>query len=301
MACPKEKILKALATYTFGINTTNMADSTMQIGPHSIPLFTRNRTYGFTYNYDMKEQVGSCFEQPVHANEVISDIVDAWVAVDSEIIYLDPRNDHVVYRETTVQINYEVPITTYDSFVHYAFFNDLPITIVKTVKTISSILGVLEESTDTINKTVNLCVASGFGHLDANFVDEKYYSYDEAIELTDFDSPERDGWGWTYPVYLHGYSPGTKDREYTKLLDVYEFDAPPGDINVEHVALGDLTVDDFPQGSWAFDRDGNMFVSQMLQNSIFNMLRSATGIIGDPVLLTKLTGENPVFYPISPV
>ena len=302
MACPKEKIIKMLMAYEGHIATTCNADNQLTIGPHSIPLFTRVRNYRFDYDWNLQIIDGNCIDLSTFSDNIASNILDSWEAIDSEIIYIDPRYDHVVYRETAVQITYGAPITTYNSIPQYAFFNDLPITVVKTIRTISSLLGVLEESAETINKTINLCVAYGIGHLTAQFVDEKYYSYDEAVTIADFDNPERDGWGWTYPVYLHGYFAGSDiDREYAKLIDIYQFSAPVSDTTIEERTPVEPVVDDFPQGSWAFDRDGNMFVSQKLHNSVYNLLRSVLGTDSNPVLLTNTIGNNPIFYPVAPI
>jgi hypothetical protein len=298
-ACSRATIANGGETINQSINNEFTALTTLSLD--NIPLFKRDRSYTYTYDFNLSADNGTCDGAlPGLDTTVVSNISDNWIGIDTEIIYLDPRYNHVVYKEHTVLISYNAPMTTFNSYVHYTFYDNMPIIITKITRTVSNIYGELERTEETETKIVNLCVnLGGTGHVLSRYVDSKYYSWNLYVEsILDFSNPERDGFAWSYPNYIHGLFFNTSsDLDYRQALEETWYSSEPITTNYTPAILSD----NYPQGSWAVDRDGNMFCSQMLENGVFNLLKSASGEIGDPTILTELEGDNPVFYPIAPV
>jgi len=274
--------------------------STLTMGATSLTLLKRDRTYHYALSLDFKRQdayVGEGGTNPggieagsdSFTESKSTSIDDNWTAEDVEIIYLDPRNDLVVYRKTVVTVAYAMEGLV-NTIPHYSNFANLPITIAKTVETHSSIDGLLETISSIDNVTMNLttCSADLF-HLLSQFVPEPWYSDNQgALDIMDLEDNERDGWLLSYPtwvIYLFA----------NKAFDQSERAVNGNEITSPQTFTPVIAADDTPQGSWAFDPAGNRFVSQLLSDgSVFNFLTD-----GDAVTVTAIEGSNPKFYPVS--
>lgn len=273
------------------------ASTNLIVGGASVVLYQRTRNYLYSYHHKINFPYTDCTEDHAADTSWTANISDTWNSVDTEVIYVDPRHDHIVYREHEVNISIDSNATTVNMMFFYGFFAKMPVTITKTTRIISSILGVVDEKTDVVNLKVDLAIGLGEGHLVDSAVPSGYYSYNLYCDELDYTNPERDGVYWTYPNYLHGqFFDSTHDYDYLQTLEAIR---NTGDTTSDTIPW-QLLGDDYPQGSWAFDADNNMFFSMMTDSGIYNKLVSSGGINGDPVLLTGLDKNNPVFYPIAP-
>lgn len=63
----------------------------------------------------------------------------------------------------------------------------------------------------------------------------------------------------------------------------------------------EIPIDPFPQGSWAVDKNGNLFISQLHSGGTYNILIKTDGTETDPVTVIDIpTGNDTVCYPVAP-
>lgn len=286
------------STLTDTITHAFDGETTITVGGKVVALAAESREYEFrVYVPGMKaDQCPSAGNTPSDAH---STLADTWTAKDVEVIFIDPRHDHIVYREHTVHINYGDTANSVIG-ISYPLYPQLEISVKKTTRTVSTLLGVLEETEEEQTVKLDLVMNLDNSHVQERFVPEAYYSYNLYVEdVLDLDNKDRDGWYFGFPYYLHDYF-FNRTIHYDR-NKVIEGAARAGIGEAVTTVKPEFLADDYPQGSWVYDRDGNLFVSQLLKDGTLNILRTKDGITGDPVTLTELLGSNPVFYPIAPL
>jgi hypothetical protein len=319
------------ATHTHRLTATGK----LSCGSVNIDWLKRERDYSYSLSHNFKRSDpyvvsndaypgGGAATSDTYSESKNTTINDSWSIIDCEIIYCDPRNDVLIYRKTTTVVSYQQDTDNINTIPKYSNFAALPININTTIETISSLDGVLETTVRPPYKgTINLTTAAAdIFHLLNYYVPEGFYAQNEgATDVLNYEDDSRDGWLMFMPTFISG---AFVNKDFDRGLRVAVDSSVASNYPIADESIdSNLAVDDYPQGSWAFDKDGNSFTSQKLTNSNFNKL-TVKGTVtnlpkekvrdrvmdgstqkvdsnGNLVFTDLKESEHTAWYPMSPV
>lgn len=226
-------------------------------------------------------------------------------AIDSQLIYLDIRNNIAAWHETEILMNFSQTSTDnilwnqYGTtfLLHDFHFNDLPYTVSSRTKLLlrGEVITLYTHTHNFSAGELHIAMPPTSGTPQGD-VPENYY-------LVQDNWYEDGGPDLYYPEWLRGLvqdeTQDLADRdEHRRLIhdggEPYNGTASPPAYPL---------CSPFPQGSWAVDNLGNIFISQLHPGGVYNRLVDSGGVEVDIIALTEMSdkGDNPVFYPIAPV
>lgn len=315
------------------INHTKNRTVTLQVGDQTITLSERKRTYHeryyrkFMFSDPVVEALdGSVNEGGTSIVTNTGNISESYEWLDTTIIYLDLRYGIIVYRETKGNVAFAQSGTepigacliddgvglqghvTRDTIglncTHYRNGQVSEKLIIKTptvTKTID-----LSNSSTMVTMRLGITDYSGWcGGLSYiclpwrtyAVVDESqpHPSRNDYVPLYDIDLG-------AYPIVY--YPPWCQIAEHTDIdtNDASLFNTYYGTNSYGSVPIAiECHSEPFPQASCAVDKDGNVFTSWLTEESLtYNVIINRDGSEENPVTISAITGDNPVFYPIAP-
>lgn len=311
----------------------------LNVNGKKVTLSERNRAYSYHFSRLNKYQTpyrecpdefnADCpmNEAGTTENTYEGNISEDFTSIDSTIVYMDLRHDLIVYKEKKEHI--------YFSGSNNALPGRLMIVLDFEQRirpyTPGDVVGITVEGHHVTDETINVLSS----HSDAQDMIYQHQSTTTGtlhVGVSDHSGFTRledlnGGYAWeTYGVvdtsYPYSYEDGFVELyhipqgailgDYTS-ASPYEYTAVwnlVGDLDVtaryddvyRSMKTTDMPIEVVPElqllGSFAFDRDNNYFASMIVNRDTKNVYYKLTD--GDPIALTKLKGDNPVFFPIAP-
>ena len=296
----------------------------------------------YSYHFDKHILYGSPFTDDLTANYTnnagggistingtVSEDIDC---TETELVHLDLRYGAAAWRSTRRTFQFEgvndVPVGTIlvDDGIGLQTRRFLDTTLVDVSHnkpvTVTEKLSVampgytktLHDATSTAWHIMKLGISDFSG---ANGLAYDYLHWDW-VGIVDESKPYTTGQGYTYfDLVDEPIEAGFPTRDYfPEWLDMVSNPLNQSEKNIFATYFGSNTtnltlpcdiypaVDVQPQGSWAHDRTGNLFISQIVDGptnpkETFNLIKMKDGEEIDPVPLGKLAGTHPRFYPVS--
>lgn len=236
------------------------------------------------------------------SSEWTATLSEDFTAVESQIRFLDMRNNIIVTKDITRSVRFGKTSTDVVNnappgaakLLHSFHFNDMPGKAI-TKETIHdpAATEIFSRSEDISQGDLWLAMIEPFGFNAAS--DKDYYDFftekwlDGGIDLY---------WPrWIRSMADLDMTLDAEDRD--RHLEVI-FKGNPA-IPTREISAQGVPTPQNATGSWAVDHDGNRFFSQSYPGGVHNQLRTAAGEITDPVAVMKIEGSNPKFYPVAPL
>jgi len=288
---------------------------TITVGGIEIVLRSRVRDFLMTtqrgFNFvnpeacEFQDQTAAYLIHDGTGSVVTATFSEHYQIIDSEIIYLDTRNRIAVWREVETLMEFSqtsgesILWNQYGStfLLHDFHFSNLPFTTTtRTRLLVNGVVTTLHESETNASAGELHIALPPFTGTPQNNVPQDYYLFQ--------DHWYDDG---GYDLYFPEWLRGLTSNEAVDLADRNEHRRichESGELaNGSTSQPSEPLCDPFPQGSWAVDNGGDIFISQLHPGGVYNKLINADGSEEDIITLTEMAdkGDNPVFYPIAPV
>jgi hypothetical protein len=299
-------------------------------GSSDIILHSRDRAYNtfVAYNktgkglswevWTMYSTHQNMFTEGLWAEGYAGSLSDSIVDERNIILFMDLRHDVVAYKKIRRVIslhnngidlpdflpqNSEIPPD--EPYYDFVKFPATTLTIVTTTSYHVEIGGkkyTFDESTTTENRSENIALSFTNNWTWGNIPDlntPEYHLWEQYF-LGVLPNPVADGYDYFEPFWQDEYLSCESDIIINELFRVgYGYTHSESEPTSQDFVTP--YCDPSPQGSWAVDAKGNVFISQLAEGAVFNRLITSSGVESLPETIDEMEGENPVYFPVAPV
>lgn len=297
-----------------------------KFGSHSIPIFSRTRAYntkaalkfrgrGYSWETWLVQKHSNNFTEGWWVESFDGNIKDSFTEKIGQVYYIDLYNEIIAYKITTTKIdlNSSAPqlaqnapkgtnIVAEPKYWHFIKFPQSEITKNVRVDEYINYKGTITSVSTKIEPEVrykeNMVIDFSSGFLpDMSHLEPELGSYYQWIPYYNPETlqpvEEPDGYDFFRPSWLPVNKIDKVSAEVFRWLYADTFPVNfTYDATIPLGYLEEMFFNNIPRGSWAVDKDGNQFISQMTINgTVYNYL---TG--GDLNELNPATA----YFPITP-
>jgi len=301
-----------------------------------LTLYSRSRDFHNKYSREfcfndpvIYEDLGASVNEGGSGSsfETSGEITEAFSYLDTQLIFMDLRHDIFVYRQIEGSLSFggsggnpigdcliddgaglQRHVTNDVAGVNANHTVNRKVTEELVIKTPSKNLELYVNETNTpVEMNVGSTDYSGWcGALAYGCLVWGTYGVVDETE----PHPSKDGYTplyetsfGSYPAdYLPPWIDGVPAFTENDKADAERFNSLFGTntTDAEEVSV-EVPTDPFPQGSWAVDKNGNLFISQLHSGGTYNILIKTDGTETDPVTVIDIpAGGDTVYYPVAP-